>query len=132
MYSKQKTFNIVVNHLRKQGRKAMAEMPDYGGCMYRTPNGDKCAVGCLISNTDYSRTLEGKVSDFIYDLVPSLQMHDCGLLCSLQHAHDEPTMSIEEGLQSVAEAFGLELPPIETTINCAVETAQSASLATAT
>ncbi len=51
----QEIFDTVVAHLRKQGRKS------YDGriCLYRGPNGTKCAAGCLIPDELYTPGIEG-------------------------------------------------------------------------
>lgn len=46
----QEIFDKVVNHLRKQGHRSLSED---GRCLYRGSNGDKCAIGCIISDEDY-------------------------------------------------------------------------------
>lgn len=51
----QDIFNHVVNHLMSQKeRSADSE----GACMYRGPNGLKCAAGCLIADDEYSPEME--------------------------------------------------------------------------
>jgi hypothetical protein len=49
-------FNKVVRHLLKQKQAARAG----GRCVYRSPEGLKCAVGCLISDKAYDPFIEGK------------------------------------------------------------------------
>lgn len=60
-------FDRVAEHLLKQGQKSMSDGPYYmdsvivtNGCMYRGPNGLKCAIGCLISDEMYDHSLEGR------------------------------------------------------------------------
>lgn len=48
----QSIFDTVAWHLIKQGRPAWAKNGS-GGCMYRTPDGLKCAIGCLIADDEY-------------------------------------------------------------------------------
>lgn len=55
--TKQEVFDKVLAHLRAQGRKAL---DDRRQCMYRAPDGAKCAAGCLISDEQYGPRLEGK------------------------------------------------------------------------
>lgn len=50
MRSRQTVFNMVLKHLRKQGKRAMNRNES---CRYRGPNGTKCAVGALIADEDY-------------------------------------------------------------------------------
>lgn len=61
---KQEIFNIVVRGLRSQGwrRSTNEKYIDCGngsGCVYRSPEGLKCAFGHLISNKDYDSKMEG-------------------------------------------------------------------------
>lgn len=62
MFTKQETFNIVVQHLRAQKVRSTTEPQRLGGggCLYRGPNGTKCAIGALIRDEDYSSEMEGK------------------------------------------------------------------------
>lgn len=53
--SNQGIFDAIVTHLRKQGRKAQNVM---GDCLYRAPNGDECAFGCIISDDVYRPRME--------------------------------------------------------------------------
>lgn len=94
----QETFDTVVTHLRKQGKKAIVKNKKGGGdeCCYRTPDGLKCAAGCLLSDEDYKPHYEGKtVHHFTQDgsfdpaiCPPSLLQHDYNLLQRLQSIHD--------------------------------------------
>jgi hypothetical protein len=55
--TKHEIFAHVVAHLKSQGKKAKeGEM-----CKYRTSDGLKCAVGCLIDDDRYSQDMEGLV-----------------------------------------------------------------------
>jgi len=54
--SKQKLFDHVVIGLAAQGWRQAA---NNGSCMYRAPNGDKCAVGQCIPDEAYERGMEG-------------------------------------------------------------------------
>lgn len=57
MKSEQEVFDTVVLHLLKQEAKAEGED---GECLYRDPEGRKCAVGCLIPDEQYRDHMEGK------------------------------------------------------------------------
>ena len=50
----QEIFDTVAKHLAKQGHQAR----NGATCSYRTPNGDKCAVGCLIIDEEYSPEMD--------------------------------------------------------------------------
>lgn len=88
--TKQETFDTVVAHLRKQGRRA-TDRSEWAFCMYRTEDGMKCAVGCLIPDEKYSCTLEGmglSPEGVVGKLMVALG-HDLSLLRDLQHIHDD-------------------------------------------
>lgn len=53
---KQKLFDIASKHLIKQGKRSAAG----NNCLYRGPDGLKCAVGALISDECYNRDLESE------------------------------------------------------------------------
>lgn len=55
--NKKEIFYKVAEHLVKQGRKAKDATGDF--CQYYAPNGDKCAVGCLIPQGLYEKKIEG-------------------------------------------------------------------------
>lgn len=50
----QELFNIVSLHLLNQGQKSAHETL----CMYRGPNGMKCAAGVLIPDNEYNPSME--------------------------------------------------------------------------
>lgn len=88
----QEIFDRVVTHLRKQGKKAVIEN-EFGdiSCLYRTPDGLKCAVGCLIEDDEYDPSFEGKPIGIVCEInaiiSKKLCKHLC-LVCSLQFTHD--------------------------------------------
>lgn len=92
MATAQETFDTVVNHLRQQGKRA------YDGiCMYRAPDGSKCAVGILIKDEEYFPGMEllGTVSYLLNDVMitPDLRKRlgeHLSLLIALQIIHDNP------------------------------------------
>jgi len=93
MFTKQETFDTVVNFLKAQGCQAFDEMT----CCYRTSTGLKCAAGCLISDADYDPFFEGLVVDerekdkkdsMHNTLLAALADHDRKLVSQLQCAHD--------------------------------------------
>lgn len=57
--NKQEIFNTVVTHLAKQGwQRSTGEGPFKETCVYRGPNGRKCAAGALIKDAFYTPDLE--------------------------------------------------------------------------
>ena len=88
--TRQEIFDKVVAHFAVQ-REAAAE---YGVCMYRTPDGRKCAIGALIPDEVYSRSLENKFVRTLLLEFPDI-MRASGLsdgdvcfLFALQDVHD--------------------------------------------
>jgi hypothetical protein len=57
-------FIQIKTHLLSQGKKSMGEYPreddTITGCVYRSSEGLKCAVGCIIKEEYYTPILEGK------------------------------------------------------------------------
>lgn len=87
MTTKQETYDAVKAGLMAQGAFAY---DIYECCQYRTSDGNKCAVGLLLADAEYTYGLDegyGGVGE-IYDECPSLQYHDLELLTDLQCAHD--------------------------------------------
>ena len=67
--NEQETFDNVALHLLKQGKKAVGS---YDGssysetvCKYRSKDGLKCAVGCLIPDEMYDPLMEGHGVDHL-------------------------------------------------------------------
>jgi hypothetical protein len=69
----QEVFDKVVTHLIAQGVPSQSVVEDaevdVPVCLYRGPEGAKCAVGCLIPDDIYHSDMEGKV-------VYTLGVHD--------------------------------------------------------
>lgn len=100
--TKQETFDIIVNHLRKQSKKSehWNDYHEFTECLYRGPDGLKCAVGCLIPDENYSEDMEGtgiqtELNLIKYNMAPSkvdrILMnlgHDIDLCSDLQAVHD--------------------------------------------
>jgi hypothetical protein len=115
--NKQQLFDTVVNHLRKQGKKSI----DAGGaCMYRGPDGTKCAAGILITDEEYHWDLEGKIvlalttqknkaylPGFAEVVGPNTD-----LMLSLQSVHDQFVVEMwEKELESVAATYHVVYTP---------------------
>jgi hypothetical protein len=97
--TKQETFDHVVRSLIAQGKRSYH--PDVG-CMYRGPDGLKCAAGHCIPDDKYDPAMEGMVvvaPPRMEGLLPSekralrllesaLDGHDLVLMRELQSAHD--------------------------------------------
>lgn len=128
----QAIFDRVANHLLTQGVRAYDTRKNI--CAYRTHNGLKCAVGCLIKDEYYDSNIEGiSISTYMgfnmYEnsissvKLRSLQLKDSlqksgidienskilNLLLRLQVIHDnEDVANIKPALKNLAEIFGFK------------------------
>jgi hypothetical protein len=116
----QEIFNKVLDALRKQGH---ASINKNGSCMYRAENGDRCAVGHLISDEAYSPELEGRrastspVQSALASSGVPTDFDTIKLLMELQFAHDrslkEYGMSkFESRMSDIAIRFSLNYTPV--------------------
>lgn len=126
----QEIFDRVVDHLRKQGEPSTTPALHTNSvrCLYRGPNGKKCAVGALITDAVYSPHIEGgTVSDVgVRFALGASGIPDDGqtlsLLSELQDAHDSTARKcardirawlpmVEHRLEYIANWYGLTLKP---------------------
>lgn len=107
----QEAFETMVRHLRRQWKRSENAN---GTCLYRGPDGLRCAVGCLIPDDQYKRSLEYKDAESIVEDVPALRDIGLGILLEMQAVHDEFDPSQwEEGFKDVAQVYAFTLPPLE-------------------
>lgn len=111
----QELFDRVARHLIQQGRPAT----DGAGCRYRVfqPDGTvlKCAIGCLIPDHVYTRSLEmTPLTGAKFREITGLCIHQMSLAFALQGAHDKAHRTgdafgevILGNLRDVADAFKL-------------------------
>ena len=87
--TEQDIFDKVAEHLLTQKEKAQDSCEV---CRYRTANGAKCAVGCLIPDNNYKKTIEGFPTQSVWKemmvMIPGLQDSHMRLLTTLQIVHD--------------------------------------------
>jgi hypothetical protein len=87
----QELYDFVVAAIVKQGRPSVG---DNDRCLYRGPDGLKCAVGHVIPDGVYS-PVEMENQDILglrsQQLLPKSLIPHAGLLCSLQVCHDGPS-----------------------------------------
>jgi hypothetical protein len=107
----QELFDKMATHLLTQGEKSVDESRNK--CLYRGPNGLKCAAGVLISDEAYSESLEGEiVSDpNVQFALKTSGVEDCQmyLVEELQLVHDTHwAESWAVALSSVAQKFHLK------------------------
>ena len=113
----QELYNRVVAHLLAQGCAAKEWVVHFRGiqsklCRYRTADGKKCAVGCLIPDDRYTPDLEGKTAtQEPVAAAAGLEPHNFQLAARLQCIHDsvEPDQWPKR-LKQAAVEFGLEVP----------------------
>lgn len=88
--TKQEIFDTVAVHMLAQGKKSENE----DGCLYRGPNGTKCAVGVLIKDEIYRPILENRLvcERIIWEALEDSGIEMDGdieqLLMALQETHD--------------------------------------------
>jgi hypothetical protein len=121
----QEIFDKVVTHLRKQNAKSVG---DHQECLYRSPDGGMCAVGCLIPDSEYNEDIEGVGIHSFQNVFKSLHerllesvlgssgisKRSYKLLSELQDVHDDYSVEDwERELTLVAKNFKLKLLPKE-------------------
>lgn len=86
MNTMQQEFDIVVDHLFKQGGPALSGQ---GGCSYRNKEGKTCAVGCRIPDSVYHSSMEGLMLPDLdqYRLPEELRVYG-EMFLNLQQIHD--------------------------------------------
>lgn len=87
--SLEQVSEYIRDHLLKQKARAVP-VGRATGCMYRTQEGLRCAVGCLIDDSVYDERIEGSgigsgVTEFVIKSHPSLDKLHHQLLLSLLH-----------------------------------------------
>jgi hypothetical protein len=114
----QKIFDKVAKHLFTQGKRAMLDPTrESGQCMYRGPDGSKCAVGVLIPNKLYRKGMEMRTIIGLLDdeevVLPAWMAENRELLWALQCVHDQheawgSSMTMRLKLRTEAVAHGLD------------------------
>ena len=125
MYTRQSSFDKVVAHLRTQGHRAMLSEGEtcVAQCAYRLPNGDRCAIGALMPDDQYSPEFEGKwVGVDILIRMPfldGLRENDGSerFLAHMQQLHDNELNWTKDGINEecfarFAEKYELTVPPL--------------------
>ena len=118
--STQEIFDLVVEHLFTQGRPAY---DGNRGCMYRTHDGLRCAVGVLIPDDFYDPAFEKNIAATVIQELFDADLADWReheyLLNALQLAHDKclrdpdgtfNTTDLARRLRNTAARFSLEYP----------------------
>jgi hypothetical protein len=110
----QEAFDAAVEHLRKQGKRSQSKYST--DCLYRGPNGLKCAVGALIPDELYEKSYEGraiKVLVYTADNMSKLFRNvNIDMLVTLQRVHDcVPAEQWEHNFECIAKRYELTLTP---------------------
>lgn len=82
----QETFDTIYKHLLDQGGKSVDR--DTGICMYRGPNGTKCAIGCLIPDDKYDPKWERLPIGDLTGVITFDNAHTYDMCKQCQSAHD--------------------------------------------
>lgn len=111
----QEAFDKIVARLMDGTGPAVNEK---GDCMYRAPNGLKCAVGCLIPDDKYDLRMEGRAVGQFFKLgFNCLEGLNIDMLALAQDVHDSDyswdgntlnAKGIEE-LRYISEDFNLTM-----------------------
>lgn len=117
----QEIYDKVARHLLAQGMKSQAAIADPEtkevkiNCAYRGDNGLMCAVGCLISENVYSKSIEGyscrndMVMNALIESGISVDFEIKNLLLNLQQVHDDINPSgWKDYLNDIAIQYCLE------------------------
>lgn len=113
--TRQEIFDIAWNGLKAQGFARSAVENEYG-CLYRGPNGLRCAIGHCISDEEYREVFEGTgiSTDNGYSLrkAARISTDDLGFAGDLQAAHDENPApdAMKEALLDLALRYSLTVP----------------------
>lgn len=115
--SAQNILNQVWEHLIEQNAACKDEITDK--CLYRSPDGLKCAVGCLIADDEYEdwmdNTDEDEGSGWLAMATRLNQPKHRVLIADLQAVHDSNSyphdvVEWKQNFKDVAEKHGLEMP----------------------
>lgn len=117
MIDRQQIFNTAYRGLASQGFIQSAA-PKTGTCLYRGPEGRRCALGWCIPDENYRQELEGLTIDDYPSILedalgfPDLPENDIQFLVDLQTYHDQSTDpdKMKLRLADLANTYGLEVP----------------------
>lgn len=112
----QKYFNIIATHLLTQGKQSRGTNDEgFDRCLYRSDDGKRCAIGCLIKDDFYSKEFEGlcTTSEGIVQALSLSGVPQCvlegNMLGDLQSLHDtvKPKHWKKE-LEDLGRFYGLD------------------------
>ena len=116
----QETFDFVVAHCAKQRQRSYIKGE---GCRVRDDRGRSCAIGCLIPNKKYDRSLESFSEltrrSIELGLNPKFWKNDSiqtfGFYDALRSAHDysKNTLQIQDKFYDIAKKYNLNSEAVE-------------------
>lgn len=115
--TEQEIFDTVTKHLSGMKKQSLRAGMFYELCAYRDLEGNKCAVGCLITDDEYTPEMDetGDVSALCEEgLLPERLIPHIDLLSSLQDVHDREVNWVDnrEGmvfdLKEIASEYKLD------------------------
>jgi hypothetical protein len=108
--NKQEVFDKVSTHLLTQMKQSSAGEDDGFMCLYRSLDGLKCAIGCLIPDEFYHPSFEGKRVGMLTHVLNKIGLQvDYVFLMQLQRIHDTyPPCSWKDLLKEVAFNWNLD------------------------
>lgn len=108
----QEAFDTMVRHLRRQGCRSQDEA--HQTCLYRGPNGLKCAVGALIPDEEYMKEWDEKGVRVERLGCRALDGLNFDMLAFMQFTHDHISITQwEYRFVEAATRYGLTIPPLE-------------------
>lgn len=125
----QHLFNIISRHLLIQN----VQSRDNTGacCKYRNSDGLKCAIGCLILDSEYDKNMEGSDIFYLYKNFPNISLFTTykmsirilEFLNDMQHGHDinsnwvNMPYSMVNFFNTVIKKYNLKTPEIVEWVN---------------
>lgn len=123
--NKQQIFNKVWNHfiVEDNGPSILSNEDGRARCSYRSPDGNKCAAGVIISDDDYDPEMEGiRVMQLVEKFnVPDYMTKHAYFIDLLQQSHDNIAQGpleefrdkMKKNMIYVANTYELTVPDAE-------------------
>jgi len=114
--TRQEIFDLAYIGLAKQGFKRSYQKEtstDGPFCLYRAPDGKKCAIGFCIPDEEYRPNLEGGDAWLAYKAA-GISGRDFNFAERLQGVHDHSKFpsEMEQDLRMFANEYGLTIPEV--------------------
>lgn len=110
--SRQKLFDLAYRGLHAQG---WVKSESFGQCLYRGPNGLKCAIGHCMSDRAYNPDLENlsPSNNMVRDAV-GISIKNEAYACDLQNCHDsaETPEQMKNHFHMLAKVWDLQIPEV--------------------